>query len=272
VSGLEFEFPYDSFGDFIALAAVFEPLGVDAYAGAVPLIETKLLLPMTLSIHSVGANHAAYLRDLNEENPVPHACNNPETMDSVVAQASQFIVGVGDDKQLFAVTIENVSDSDTLDTDEGAQPVPMSPGAYAVHSGGNPIFTPGEEASEGLERAAEEGFPIRLVDAMETLLLQELVGDDSVTESGYFMSLNNGLPPLRPGESTTFYVNASEDEDLSFVTMFIPSNDLFFGPDLPGDDDIELFTDGEPVNTHQAVTTGLQPVLNTRNETGRYIP
>lgn len=247
VSGLEFEFPYDSFEEFIGLAAVFEPLGVDAYAGAAPLIDTKLLVPTALSIHSVEANHAAYLRDLNEENPVPHAFNNPETMDSVVAQASQFIVGLGDDQQLFAVTIENVSDSDTLNTDQGAQPVPMSPGAYAVHSDGNPIFTPGEKASEGLERVAEEGFPLRLVDAMDTSLLQELVGDDSVTESGYFLSLDGGLPPLSPGESTTFYVNATQGDDqaLSFATMFVPSNDAFLAP---GEEGISLFGDGPPVS------------------------
>ncbi|SDR15804.1 spondin domain-containing protein [Halopelagius longus] len=245
VSGLEFEFPYDTFDEFIALAAVFEPLGVDAYAGAAPLIDTKLLVPTALSIHSVEANHAAYLRDLNGENPVPQAFNNPQTMDSVVAQASQFIVGVGDDQQLFAVTIENVSDSNTLNTSEGAQPVPLSPGAYAVHSEGNPIFTPGEPASEGLARLAEDGFPLRLVNEMDISLLQELVGDETVSERGYFLSLEGGLPPLNPGESATFYLTATEGEALSFATMFVPSNDAFFSP---GEEGISLFSNGSPVS------------------------
>ena len=245
VSGLEFTFPYDNFDEFINLAATFEPLGVDAYAGAAPLIETKLLVPTALSIHSVEANHAAYLRDLNGGNPVPQAFNNPATPDSVVARASQFIDGVADDQTLFAVTVENVSDSDTLNTADGAQPVPLSPGAYAVHSGENPIFTTGESATEALARLAEDGFPLRLVDGMETSLFQELAVDDDVTESGYFVSMDGGLPPLNPGESSTFYLTASEGQALSFATMFVPSNDAFFAP---GEDGIHLFENGSPIS------------------------
>ncbi|MFC7139652.1 spondin domain-containing protein [Halosimplex aquaticum] len=247
VSDLEFEFPYETFDEFISLAAVFEPLGVDAYAGAAPFIDTQLLIPTALSIHSVEANHAAYLRDLNGENPVPQAFNSPAPMDSVVARASQFIVGLGDDQQLFAVTIENVSDSDTLNTTKGAQPVPLSPGAYAVHTGENPIYVPGESASDALERIAEDGFPIPLVNEMETSVVTELAGAENVTASGHFASLQGGLPAIGPGESTTFYVNATKDEALSFATMFVPSNDLFIGPCQDGDA-ISLYSDGSPIS------------------------
>ena len=245
VSGLEFQFPYETFDEFIGLAATIESHGVDAYAGAAPFIQTDLLVPTALGIHSVEANHAAYLRDLSGENPVPQAFNTPAAMSSVVARASPFIVGLNDDRQLFAVTIKNVSDSDTLNTSKGAQPVPLSPGAYAVHSDGNPIFTPGQQASEGLERVAEDGFPVTLVEEMETSLLKELVGADNVVEPGIFLSLEGGLPPLSPGEEATFFLTAAEGEALSFATMFVPSNDLFFAP---GEDGISLFGDGSPMS------------------------
>ena len=245
VSGLEFEFPYDSFSEFIALAATFEPLGVAAYAGAAPQINTELFIPTALSIHSVEANHAAYLRDLNGGSPVPVAFNDPATMASVTARVSQFIVGLKDDRQHFMVHIENVSSSDTLDTKKGSQPVPLSPGAYTVHSGENPIFTPGEKADQALERLAEDGFPIKLVEAMETSLLVELLGADNTVETGTFQSMSDGLLPIGPDESTTFYVTAAEGEALSFATMFVPSNDLFFAPCKSG---IQLFQDGEPIS------------------------
>jgi hypothetical protein len=245
VSNLRFEFPYDSFDEFIALAATFEPLGVDAYAGGALFIDTTLLLPSALGIHSVEANHAAYLRELNGGNPVTQAFNTPAAMSSVVARASQFIVGLKDNRQRFAVTIENVSDSNTLQTSKGAQPVPLSPGAYAVHSNSNPLFTPGEQASSGLERLAEDGFPHELVDGQESSLLKELIDADNVVEPGVFLSLKGGLPPLSPGEEATFHVTAAEGEALSFATMFVPSNDLFFAPGKQG---ISLFGDGPPVS------------------------
>lgn len=245
VSDLEFEFPYETFDEFIGLAATFEPLGVDAYAGAAPFIDTTLLVPTALGIHSVEANHAAYLRDLNGENPVPQAFNNPMSMDSVVALASQFIVGANEDRQRFAVTIENVSSTETLETSDGSQAVPLSPGAYAVHSDANPIFTPGEAASRGLQRLAEDGFPHVLVPDQEHSLLAEINSEENVAESGIFLSLQGGLPPLDPGESTTFYVTAAEGESLSFASMFVPSNDAFFAP---GEDGISLFGDGSPVS------------------------
>jgi len=246
--GLQFSFPYESFEDFVNLGAEIKALGIQAYAGAAPSIRTKLLLKPALSIHSAKARQAAYLQTLAGESPVARAFDDPMSMDSVVARASQFIDGLNDDRQLFAVTIENVSDEDTLDTPEGSMPVALSPGVYAVHEGGNPLYTPYTDASEGLERLAEDGFPSELVPEMETSLLTELARDDTVVEMGTFQSMDGGLPVLGAGEKTTFYITAAGNQDLSIATMFAPSNDLFLGPDLTGDYDIELFRNGNMVS------------------------
>jgi hypothetical protein len=68
---------------FLKTAAVLEPVGTAAYAGAGPYIKNLNILKAALSIHSVEANHAAWaaallnLKDLDDGiQPAPHA-NNP---------------------------------------------------------------------------------------------------------------------------------------------------------------------------------------------------
>ncbi len=65
----------------------------------------------------------------------------------------------------FTVTVENVSDASGATAN--GQDIPLSPGSYAAHfdqtPGGDdvtyPGFTPGESASDGIERIAEDGAP-----------------------------------------------------------------------------------------------------------------
>jgi hypothetical protein len=68
---------------FLKTAAVLEPVGTAAYAGAGPYIKTLAILKVALSIHSVEANHAAWaaalLRSTSIDGsavPAPNA-NNP---------------------------------------------------------------------------------------------------------------------------------------------------------------------------------------------------
>lgn len=90
--------PEFDFGDavedpetFLATAAQLEDVGVSAYAGAAPYIETAELVPPALSIHSVEARHASYLRLLNGEIPFPEAYDDPRTQSEVLDIASAFI-------------------------------------------------------------------------------------------------------------------------------------------------------------------------------------
>jgi hypothetical protein len=105
---------------------------------------------------------------------------------------------------------------------------PVSPGVWVVHRNekhrnNNPLFDIGEAASEALETLAEDGMP----DDLKNWL----------TDKGYYADDFGATPP---GGSTSFEIEARGGDYLSFATMFVKSNDLFFSP---GETGIQLFSD-----------------------------
>ncbi|MDT3434497.1 spondin domain-containing protein [Haloarcula sp. 1CSR25-25] len=138
----------------------------------------------------------------------------------------------------FTVRIENVSDGSTLDTTDGTKPIPLSPGAYAVHTRDEPMFSSGHpERDNGLEEIAEDGMPGRLAESLQAR--------DTVLESGAFTTPvgADGPAPIGPGDAYEFTVAAESGRPtqyLSLVTMFIQSNDLFYS--LGGASGMALFT------------------------------
>ena len=146
-----------------------------------------------------------------------------------------------DEPRTFSVTVANVSTPGTVDTDRAMGTVPLSPPAYAVFSGDDPMFTLGGRANLGTERIAEDGFP----DEMVALLGRA----SNVTASGAAPSpggadmgpaLFAALMGL-PAESVTFTVTAVPGQKLQMETMFVQSNDWFIsfrdgGLDLFGDE------------------------------------
>ena len=156
------------------------------------------------------------------------------------------------------VRIENVAPTDFYgpETPTGGA-IWLTPGAYAVHSGENPLYTEGESASIGLEAQAEAGLANGFEG--ETGLVDEISGmTDSVAHSGAFtpddtvedpndpMGEVPGAPPIAPGGAFEFDVRAAPGQKLSFASMFVPSNDLFYSP---GADGITLWPeDGDPVS------------------------
>ena len=144
-----------------------------------------------------------------------------------------------DAPRMFAVTVENVSTPGTVDTPRAMGTVPLSPPAYAVFTGDDPMFQVGALANEGTARIAEDGF----TDAMVALL----AGTSRVTASGAQTSPggpDNG-PALFAGESATFTVTARPGDRLQIETMFVQSNDWFYGFTGGG---LELFDGGTPVS------------------------
>jgi hypothetical protein len=139
---------------------------------------------------------------------------------------------------MLTVCVRNVSDRSTLQTMDGGKAVPLSPAAYAVHEGDNPLFAPGAAASTGLERLAEDGSPTALVEevSMET--------SDATVDSVAVPKDADEPAPIGPGESYEFTVEAAAGKRLSLATMFVQSNDLFYAP---GTDGVPLYEDGEPV-------------------------
>jgi rubrerythrin len=82
----------ETVGEFTAVAEALEATGVDAYAGAAPEISNAAYIPPALSIHSVEANHAAYLRNLNGKLPMPEAFNEAKSIDEVLGIVDPIIV------------------------------------------------------------------------------------------------------------------------------------------------------------------------------------
>jgi len=145
----------------------------------------------------------------------------------------------------FTVRVENVSEEDALETMDGGKPVPLSPSAYAVHEGENPLFSRGEAASDHLEALAEDGVASGLAEAAAM---------DAETADAVAVPVGSDEPgPIGPGEAYEFTVEASDDHRLSLATMFVQSNDLFYAP---GADGIPLFEDGEAA--HGDVTDAIQ--------------
>ncbi|MBA2509892.1 MAG: ferritin-like domain-containing protein [Rubrobacteraceae bacterium] len=64
----DFTYPDGTFTDvvaFLELAATFEPVGIGAYQGAAPALESKDILAVALSIHNTECQHRAAINILN---------------------------------------------------------------------------------------------------------------------------------------------------------------------------------------------------------------
>ena len=86
-----------------------------------------------------------------------------EVNDGFMYPAKEEVISVmleHDGKTMFTVTIKNVSNTANFQT-------PLAPGTWVVHDAGNPIFTPGSSASDGLEDLAEDGSNSMLTNSIE---------------------------------------------------------------------------------------------------------
>jgi len=177
--------------------------------------------------------------------------------------------GMMDGPTTVTVRIENVAPTDFYGADShtgGA--IWVTPGAFAVHTAENPVFTEGEEASVGLEALAEAGPPTGFPDEPGLVdELQDMAGSMGVSAAGAYTPENTvadpndpmgevpGAPPIAPGGAFEFRVEAEPGQRLSFASMFVPSNDLFFAPGAEG---VTLWPEGgEPVEGDVTDSVGL---------------
>ncbi|OYR48264.1 spondin domain-containing protein [Halorubrum sp. Ea8] len=167
----------------------------------------------------------------------------------------------GDDEMTESATvrvrIENVASAEFYPADtstDGA--VWVTPGAYAVHEGENPIYELGEPASVGLEALAEAGPPTGFEG--EDGLVDELGASTDVHDSGPYTPADTvadpndptgevpGAPPIAPGGAFEFEATVAPGQRLSFASMFVPSNDVFVST---GEDGAALWPEeGDPVD------------------------
>lgn len=112
---------------------------------------------------------------------------------------------------------------------------PLAPGVWVIHNRNKVLFEDSKvDNGSGLEELAEDGDPAVLA---EWLAAQGF-------QSGVFHTPQGaaGPAPLLPGQSYSFSFDAHQGEYLSFATMLVHTNDLFFAPEQRG---IRLFLGNE---------------------------
>lgn len=134
-----------------------------------------------------------------------------------------------------------------LDTNSGYDS-PFAPGAWVVHNKNKPIFDSYKaDFGHGLEALAEDGMAGYLADWLNNKGRQT-AGTFSATP---------------PGETTTFTIDVKGGEYLSFATMLVHTNDLFFSPDERG---IRLFKGNTPMTGEITEYIGLWDAGTEVNE------
>lgn len=160
----------------------------------------------------------------------------------------------------FIVRIENVSTGETLKTSKGDKSVGLSPGAWCLHTGDNPMYKMGSRAPTMLERMAEDGNPEGFY--------SDLQFNERVKATGAFNYAATPYPVagfIGSGQAFEFVVkNAVRGDRLSFVTMNIESNDWFYANNAQG---IALFgEDGAPASGDITTFVGLFDAGTEANE------
>ncbi len=132
----------------------------------------------------------------------------------------------------FEVRLRNQSD-------QSAYSGLLTPALWAVHSSDVSLFQVGEDASEGLEKLAEDGD--------SSMMLNSLQSNDGVATAGVanMPSGQDGPGPLTSGSEYVFTVMpTAEAPYLSIATMVVPSNDTFLAF---GSEGLKLLDDqGQP--------------------------
>jgi len=124
---------------------------------------------------------------------------------------------------------------------------PLAPGVYAVHREAGFLFREGEAASPGMEALAEDGNPEILASELHATNGGASGADGDHPHPGGVFAVPAGeenAGPLFPGRAYEFMIAADSGDYLSFATMFVQSNDLFYAPPDQG---VRLFPGGEAV-------------------------
>jgi len=100
VGGEPVEAPAFDFGsavedptEFVQTAVELEDTGVGAYAGAAPFLENDGFLVPALSVHSVEARHASFVRTLAGESPSENAFDPALDEPEVIDRVNEYVAG-----------------------------------------------------------------------------------------------------------------------------------------------------------------------------------
>jgi len=161
----------------------------------------------------------------------------------------------------FTVRFENVSKPSTLKLSSGRTvAIPLSAGVWAVHTGGNPIFTPGQlEPGLGLKGLAEAGLArdfaanlgrvagVRRAGAFEKSMIPLItIGGMNPRKPMATAGQPDSSGMLQSGRYYEFTIDARPGDRLSLASMIGQSND---GLIATGSDGVVLFdANRRPVN------------------------
>jgi hypothetical protein len=121
---------------------------------------------------------------------------------------------------------------------------PISPGVYAVHRDGGPLYSLGlADRGEGLERLAEDGNNTVLFQAMNGIAAPSA----AIRPGTFDMPVGaTSRAPARPGNVFEIALSGMPGDRVSFATMFGMSDDWFFATPSQG---IALFDEaGMPIS------------------------
>ncbi|KAI9698862.1 MAG: hypothetical protein M1820_007369 [Bogoriella megaspora] len=91
VQQCSYKFGFTNAQGMIATANALEGVGISAYLGAAPLINSSMVLGTAATIATVEARHSAFLRLAGKMAPVPNAFDTPLGPRGVFTIAAQFI-------------------------------------------------------------------------------------------------------------------------------------------------------------------------------------
>ena len=91
VQACQYKFGFTDAKGMLATANALEAVGLSAYLGAAPLINSSMVLSTAATIATVEARHQAFLRIAAQSMPVPNAFDTPLGPRGVFTIASQFI-------------------------------------------------------------------------------------------------------------------------------------------------------------------------------------
>lgn len=144
------------------------------------------------------------MNNVGADDPNPNArIVTNATLPAVNAVIQVMVEYQGDNT--FEVTVRNVSTATTLTTPGGAVPVPLSPGAYAIHTGANAFFTLGSPVPDnGLGEIAEDGNVMPYADY-------------AMANTGYVSPIAPGAYAIHTSAASAFTVGAAPSPSLEIL-------------------------------------------------------
>lgn len=136
----------------------------------------------------------------------------------------------------FTVTITNVSQPGTINSQRAGGSVPLSPGAWAVHEGALPfaLFQVGQPASQGIEYLAEDGFVADMIDNgnIDTPI-DNGIADAAAEVTGVTTPISPPVIAVHSQDFQAFTVGEAAGEGIETVAEDGFPADMLGGNDLP---------------------------------------